>query len=265
MIGARRRERPPGCGRNLDRVVKLDPRVDQDREGCARGGRPCRHACARAFLRDLIRQVCGSASRPGQPRLRRGRARERALGRPDRHAGLLAGRPDDRGAVPLRAPVAGAPRRHGGGTGARRRTMAPRGLDRPRADHLRPSQCREPGRPIGDILRAGIRAGEGPAGTVGTVVPLPGRMAEKRGGGDANRARRIECSGIRARRHRRASARHEGLRSAGPGQPRGRQRPVADGSGRQDLRPRRPVRLRQDDHAEDGQPPHRAHRRPDPH
>ena len=44
----------------------------------------------------------------------------------------------------------------------------------------------------------------------------------------------------------------------------GGQRPVADRAGRQDLRPRRPVRLRQDDDAQDGQPADRADERPDP-
>ena len=40
-----------------------------------------------------------------------------------------------------------------------------------------------------------------------------------------------------------------------------RQRPLAEGPGRQDLRPRRAVRLRQDDLAQDGQPAHRADER----
>ena len=72
-------------------------------------------------------------------------------------------------------------------------------------------------------------------------------------------------------RRRRVRARHQALRRAEPTKGSSRpdagrgQRPVADRPGRQDLRPRRAVRLRQDDLAQDGQPAHRADERADPH
>ena len=53
--------------------------------------------------------------------------------------------------------------------------------------------------------------------------------------------------------------------SAGKGTPGRGQRSLAAGAGRQDLLPRRPVGLRQDDVAQDGQPAHRADVRADPH
>ena len=64
-------------------------------------------------------------------------------------------------------------------------------------------------------------------------------------------------------RRRRVRSRHQALRRAHPQDPRdahaGRgQRPVPEGSRRQDLRPGRTVRLRQDHVAQDGQPAHRA-------
>ena len=75
-----------------------------------------------------------------------------------------------------------------------------------------------------------------------------------------------------AGRGRRVRPRHQALRRAGQAQGRQdaadagrRQRPLADRPGRQDLRPRRPVGLRQDDLAQDGQPAHRADLRADPH
>ena len=64
---------------------------------------------------------------------------------------------------------------------------------------------------------------------------------------------------------RRVRARHQALRPDRAGRPGRRQRPVAVRAGRQDLRARRSVGLRQDDVAQDGQPADRADLRPDPH